>query len=258
MIIDCFPFFNELDVLEIRLRELDDVVDWFVLTEATRTFSGKDKPLYFADNRRRFKPWSKKIVNFTIKHYTFECGDAWSMDWGQKQWGLQTMLEQCHLDDEDIVLLSDCDEIPRASTVRDFVENPGDGVATPLMPIFYFWLNCLKVGSLGRCCKYITRRRLRETNDDLRTVRGLRNANEIPDGGWHFSYMADVLTKMDSWAHTEFNIPQFRDPGHIRKCREEGLDPFGRQCRYEFLGDLSYLPECVRESPGRFCHLIHP
>ena len=45
-VIDCFPFFNELDLLEIRLNELKDVVDVFVLTEAPFTFTGREKPLF--------------------------------------------------------------------------------------------------------------------------------------------------------------------------------------------------------------------
>ena len=46
MIYDCFIFFNELDLLKIRFKLLDDLVDKFVLTESTLTFSGKPKPLY--------------------------------------------------------------------------------------------------------------------------------------------------------------------------------------------------------------------
>jgi beta-1,4-mannosyl-glycoprotein beta-1,4-N-acetylglucosaminyltransferase len=47
MIIDCFPFFKELDLLEIRLNELDPVIDYFVLVEASKTQSKLDKPFYF-------------------------------------------------------------------------------------------------------------------------------------------------------------------------------------------------------------------
>ena len=54
MIIDCFPFFNELDVLELRLNILDSVVDKFVLVEASKTQSLIDKPFYFEDNKDRF------------------------------------------------------------------------------------------------------------------------------------------------------------------------------------------------------------
>ena len=42
----CFVFWKELDLLELRLHELDAVVDYFVLVEATHTFSGQPKPLH--------------------------------------------------------------------------------------------------------------------------------------------------------------------------------------------------------------------
>ena len=44
MIYDGFMFFNEFEVLEIRLNALADVVDYFVLVEATRTISNKPQP----------------------------------------------------------------------------------------------------------------------------------------------------------------------------------------------------------------------
>ena len=47
MIYDCFPFNNELDILEIRLNILNDVVDKFILVEASKTQSLLDKPFYF-------------------------------------------------------------------------------------------------------------------------------------------------------------------------------------------------------------------
>lgn len=55
MVYDCFPFFNELDVLEIRLNVLDEVVDKFVIVEMSKTHTGRDKPFYFEQNKERFK-----------------------------------------------------------------------------------------------------------------------------------------------------------------------------------------------------------
>jgi beta-1,4-mannosyl-glycoprotein beta-1,4-N-acetylglucosaminyltransferase len=65
-IYDCFTFFNELDILEIRLAEMSDVVDRFVLVEATHTFQGNAKPLYFNDNRARFAQWLHKIEHIIV------------------------------------------------------------------------------------------------------------------------------------------------------------------------------------------------
>ena len=64
---DCFNFFNELDILDIRLHELNDVVDKFVLIESVETFTGKSKPLFYNDNKERFKKFEDKIIHIIIR-----------------------------------------------------------------------------------------------------------------------------------------------------------------------------------------------
>ena len=54
-IIDCFIFYNELDMLTYRLNILNDVVDYFVLVESNHTFVGKEKPLFYQDNKHLFE-----------------------------------------------------------------------------------------------------------------------------------------------------------------------------------------------------------
>ena len=61
-IFDVFTFYNELDLLELRMNILGNSVDYFVINEANITFTGKPKPLYFAENRKRFKKWDDKII----------------------------------------------------------------------------------------------------------------------------------------------------------------------------------------------------
>ncbi|MGH2552631.1 MAG: hypothetical protein ACRDEB_02875, partial [Chitinophagaceae bacterium] len=66
-IIDCFTFFNELDLLEFRLKLLDEQVDHFVIAESNLTHSGHPKPFYFEENKSRFGPWENKIIYIPIK-----------------------------------------------------------------------------------------------------------------------------------------------------------------------------------------------
>lgn len=64
MIYDCFPFFNELDVLEIRLNVLYDTVDYFVITEADKTHTGRHKEYIFEQNKDRFANfWTKLFIS---------------------------------------------------------------------------------------------------------------------------------------------------------------------------------------------------
>ena len=78
MIIDCFPFFNELDLLEIRLNVLNDVVDKFVLVEASKTQSLIDKPFYFEENKDRYSKFLDKIIHVKITDYPKK--DGWAME----------------------------------------------------------------------------------------------------------------------------------------------------------------------------------
>ena len=65
-VVDVFPFFNELELLELRLRILSPFVDKFVLVECPQTFSGKPKPLYFQENQSLFSAWTGKIIHYVI------------------------------------------------------------------------------------------------------------------------------------------------------------------------------------------------
>ena len=66
MVYDCFQFFNELDILKLRMHVLDDIVDKFVVSEATVTFSGDKKPLYFQENREMFAAFEHKIIHKVV------------------------------------------------------------------------------------------------------------------------------------------------------------------------------------------------
>ena len=66
MIYDCIPFFNELDILKLRMQILSPYVDKFVLEESTVTFSGKPKEMLFAKNREMFREFEDKIVYIAV------------------------------------------------------------------------------------------------------------------------------------------------------------------------------------------------
>ena len=63
MVYDSFQFFNELDILLLRMHILDDVVDRFVISESTVTFSGDRKPLFYQENKEMFREFEHKIIH---------------------------------------------------------------------------------------------------------------------------------------------------------------------------------------------------
>jgi beta-1,4-mannosyl-glycoprotein beta-1,4-N-acetylglucosaminyltransferase len=243
MVVDCFPFFNELDLLEVRLNELWPYVDKFFLSEATLTFSNKPKPLYFHNNRDRFKKYESKLVHTIIDDYEgIDRNDPWDMDSKQKQLGLNVATRI--LRNGDVLICTDLDEIPSGAEISKWFDKKWSLVKLQ-MPLFYYWMNCLMVGKKWKMCKM-----LRINGDgtplSFRKIRYSKKADGNVIGGWHFSYLSDIKLKIDSFAHTEYAKPPFNTPEHIEKMVLEGKDLYGRGYEFEFLDDRAYLPEFVR------------
>ncbi len=122
MIVDAFSFNDEVDLLEVRLRELERVADWFILVEATETHSGQPKPLHYLRQRSdpRFQPFLDRIIHVVVDDLPGEDpANRAAYQRLQIARGLELFGE---LGDDDLLIVSDLDEIPRAvviETIRD-------------------------------------------------------------------------------------------------------------------------------------------
>ena len=134
MIYDCFTFFNEFDLLELRLHELNDVVDFFVLSEATKTFTGLDKPLYFEENKTQFAEFLPKIKHVIVEPP--ETNDPWIRERFQRD----EMFKTLDCQSNDVIMLSDVDEIISAEAVKQY--KPEMGIRVLIMKMYYYFLNC--------------------------------------------------------------------------------------------------------------------
>ena len=104
----CFPFFNELTVLEAHLEELYPLVDYFVINESSETHSGRAKPFFLKDNWERFSKYHDKIIRIeTTKTYP-QGTNPWVREISDRDQLLRG-LSEC--DNDDIILHCDCDEI---------------------------------------------------------------------------------------------------------------------------------------------------
>ena len=112
---DCSIFYNELDLLDIRLHELDSVVDYFVLVEATKTHSGHEKPLFYSENRARYARFANRIVHIVVDDMPEQVdNNRWPPEIHQRRC-IARGLAAC--EPNDIILISDADEIPSSETV---------------------------------------------------------------------------------------------------------------------------------------------
>lgn len=199
-IYDCFTFFNETELLKVRLEELYDSVDHFVLVEATHTFCGESKPLYFAENRAQFKQYEDKIIHVVVDDFppsTIDpCQDRWTREEFQRNAMLRG-LTQC--DPNDIILIGDLDEIPNQSAIckiRSFFENlkpltvkqENQFVCELHMRLFLFYLDCESPlgwnGAVKAAPYWLVKKRLPWNLKILH----MHDANlpKIYHAGWHF------------------------------------------------------------------------
>src|SRR5258708_39815679 len=115
-IIDCFTFFNEIDLLLFRCKELNDVVDYFVLVEANRNFSNLDKPFYFEDNKNLFQEYIHKFVHIKVEDMP-SGPDAWAREKHQRNC-INRGLLLIQPENNDVVVISDLDEIPDSDSLQ--------------------------------------------------------------------------------------------------------------------------------------------
>jgi hypothetical protein len=205
VIVDCFTFFNELDILELRLTLLDGVVDRFVLCEAPFTFRGVPKPLVYAQNAARFSRWKDRIVHLV---YDAEPStNPWQNEWGQRAF-LTTAIRD--LADDDLVLIGDIDEIPAPEHAG---RRPGAGRV-----LAHRQLMC--VGYVNRVAdeRWIGTKAIERGDLGTRTLNDIRalpfGSFDMIDSGWHFSTLggpAAMAAKIRAYSHSEIDIPYLND-----------------------------------------------
>lgn len=252
MIYDCFPFFDELDVLEIRLNELDPVVDKFVLVEATVTHSGKPKPLHFQNNKERFAAFLDKIIHVVVEDMP-QSKNPWLREHFQRDCVVRGLTNAAP---DDIVMLSDADEIPRASVVATMTPP-----CVMVLDYYYYRLNIRRVTpTRGLATTLAVKRAELGRPHDARTNRG--QFPKIPDAGWHFTYLGSaekISEKLQAYAHQEFNLPQFTSVENIEAAIVSGTDLLHRSDKtYEVLELDSSWPAHILANRERFEHLIAP
>ncbi|MBN1124084.1 MAG: hypothetical protein JXA82_03690 [Sedimentisphaerales bacterium] len=255
MIYDTFLFYNELDLLEIRLHELADVVDWFVLLEASRTFTNKPKAMVFRDHKSRFADFLDRIIHIEMNVFEdVDTSDAWQMECYLRR-RLILGLERCT--ETDVILLSDVDEIPRASTVIQEAET--GGIKSLVQRESYYYVNC--IGSYIVGTTMFPYRFLSQVTRDLQYYRGARR-KMVSKGGWHFSYLGGVEAiqdKIAAFSHTECDRPQFTNAEHLESCLAGSKDLFYRiGCDYKIIPLDESFPHYLVQNQDRFSHLIKP
>jgi beta-1,4-mannosyl-glycoprotein beta-1,4-N-acetylglucosaminyltransferase len=253
VIYDTLFFFNELDLLEIRLETLSEVVDKFVLVEAPRTVGRyEEKPLYYLENKGRFAKWADKIIHVVVE----------DLPPGPDPWAREGMMRDCvkrglaGAKDDDVVAVSDADEIISPRALSEY--RPGMGVCAPEQLNSYMWVNCLGGDRWAgtRVLPWGSLKGIRPT--DARRGGVPRRLFAQGYGGWHFSWLGGpdaMRKKLLAYAHQELNLPHYTDPVWLHVCAHSALDPFRRDVAYEFVPLDGRFPPFLLRNQERFAHL---
>lgn len=219
LIIDAFPFHDELDILEMRFVELYDAVDYFVLVEANVTHQDEPKPYYFTENRERFEPFLGKVVVVHADDLppVADAPDPWAREHAQREWIQSAFASIPHLKTTDIIMQSDVDEIPRPLYVRNV--RPGDGLTVFGMRGHFWAVDWLYPHVWNGTVAGTVRTILGLGPTPFAVMRDSRNGYvmhpSIPtgirpphmnDAGWHFSWLGGperAMKKVGSFCHPE-------------------------------------------------------
>lgn len=280
MVYDCFSFFNELDLLEIRLNVLKDVVDKFVLVEAAQTHTGQPKPLYFSENSSRFAAFRDKVIHIVVddfsdaEKFATERERAWARENIQRNAIVKGLVEA---KPDDVVVISDLDEIPNPESI--ITASRYAGITRIGMRLYYYFLNyrnySIPEWRLGtqvlHFSDFVDSKNyanfefgqfvLKEVNQipSASMIRFTSSGRIIRDGGWHFSYLGgieSIKTKLASFAHTEFDAKAKSDEW-IRDRINKGEDIFLRGDRL-FAEQIDEMyPRYIVANRDKLEHLIY-
>lgn len=281
MLIDVFPFLDEVDLAELRIKYLSNTVDAFVVSEFDHGFSGQKKVFEFSKVLERLPHNLRKKVHYFPQEQKVFFTSPFANDWHQKD-SISKIVNSL-FSPNDLMVFGDLDEIPNrdeirkitdASSPRDFYHFAQDN--------FLGFFNVIEVSQLvlsyagefsharekkwlgSICTRVQTLRNFSMTQ--LRDPEQKRNSWRIDKGGWHFSYCGGADTsfeerfarKMKYTAHQEFNkenlildslktLKDGKDPFHRKFKKRLGPLELTRYPKFTVLKGLQHLPHDLSE-----------
>jgi len=243
-IYDCFQFFNEEHILDLRFNILNEYIDFFVFVESTTDHQGKPKKLNF--DSKKFKKFNNKIVYIVvddtaeaIKRYHVE-GES-LVEQHQRN-SIMRGLKNCRGD--DLIILSDVDEIPDPNKLNLF--NKKNKYAVFSQKMFNYKINLLNETENNWHGSKICLKKDLKSPQWLRNLKfkkypfwridKLKNLQIIENGGWHFAYLQspeNILKKIKSSSHGEFDNIDFANLENIKEKISMEKDIFDRGISYK-------------------------
>jgi len=281
-IYDCFQFFDEEMLLDLRLNILNEYVDKFVITEAKYTHNGKPKKLNF--NINKFSKFKDKIIYIVVDEqppdlYKISDADVDEKDTkgqklvlnGYKRDNYQRQMAKIALseaDPDDWIIINDIDEIPNLKNI-DFKKIKNKLVMFK-QKMFYYKFN-LQYPSYywfgSKACKkkhLLSPQWLRDVKekkypywriDIYFSKKKYMNIYKVSNGGWHFTNIKsaeDIEKKLLNYTHHyEFELSglNLADLKKIVKEKKVIYDHSQDQRGFKWGSNIQLVPVNLYEMP---------
>ena len=269
-IFDCFMYFDEDLLLEIRLETLFNHVDQFIIVEANLDHAGNErKPQFDIEKFTKYKDKIKYILlkdlprhnNFYKKNW----GPAWRRENLQRN-ALARGYESSEPD--DLIMISDLDEIPNPDKIKNFSNNHKLGCF--VQKNFLYKINLLNINEPKWYGTRISKKKYLKSPQWLREIKITKRPFYkfykprfdifIEDGGWHFSSMKSVeniFKKLNSYAEQQFNNEKFKNMSFIKKKLDSKEDLFERGYKYETIRIDNTYPNFIFNNQEKLKEFIY-
>jgi len=257
-IYDCFQFFNEEHILDLRLNILHEFVNFFVIVESTTDHQGNPKKLNF--DLKKFSRFKDKIIYIVVDD-TNEAikkphvGGESLVEQHQRN-SLTRGLKKCR--DDDLIILSDVDEIPNLNKLNMFDKRK---YAVFSQKMFNYKINLLNETESNWHGSKICLKKNLKSPQWLRNLKFKkypfwrigkpRNLQIIENGGWHFAYLQtpeNILKKIAASAHGEYNKTDYANKENIIEKINMGKDIFDRGITYKKVQIDNSFPRYIIEN----------
>jgi len=267
-IYDCFSYWDEDLLLDLRLNILNDYVDYFVIVEGNKTWQNNSKKLRF--DIQKFSKFKNKIIYIPVE----------DMPDGNNPYLRENFQRNCitrglkKSSPDDLILISDLDEIPNPKVLDKFKLNMKFAVFKQMH--FYYKFNMHSTVNPfwygSRICvkKYLKSpqwlRDLKFKKRPFWRLDKFRLNNIIENGGWHFCNLKspdELLYKYQNLCETNdpyiFNEKidlKYLDVEEIKKKIILGDDIIGRNEKYKVIEINENYPDFIKKNKDKYKNWI--
>ncbi|KFY26957.1 hypothetical protein V493_03767 [Pseudogymnoascus sp. VKM F-4281 (FW-2241)] len=257
---------RELEWLDIRLGQMYSHVDYFIIVEAAKTFTDNPKTLYVETNWDRYAPYHDKMIRHTLNDEGMEFDSTWE----RETFSRNAMVDQVipflegdqKIEVDDVIIIADVDEIPRPETLTALRNCAIPTAVTLRSKMYYYSFQWHQRGADWTHPQAMLWNGTGKTMaaDTLRM--GAKEHHHMHNAAWHCSYclksLSDMVNKVTSFSHFEFNQPEFRDPEKILNRVRHGLDFFDRDDMfYDRVEDNQDVPEFLKEHSEKYAFAVN-